>query len=56
MEAFHYKCEVFIKIKKLFEDIFREIEAFSKTRELFEDIFNETEPFSKKIISRDMEA
>jgi hypothetical protein len=27
MEAFDYKCEAFIKISRIFEDIFREIEA-----------------------------
>jgi hypothetical protein len=29
MEAFEYKCEAFIKITRLFEDIFREIEGFN---------------------------
>jgi hypothetical protein len=27
MEAFEYECEAFIKITKLFKDIFREMEA-----------------------------
>jgi hypothetical protein len=27
MEAFDYKCEAFIKITRLFEDMFREMEA-----------------------------
>jgi hypothetical protein len=45
IEAFDYKCEVIIKIKRLFNDIFRKIEALI-TR-LFEDISNATELFLK---------
>jgi hypothetical protein len=50
MEAFDYKCEAFIKITRLFEDIFREMEnknpeAFTKITRLFEDIFNRIEAF-----------
>jgi hypothetical protein len=46
-EALDYKCEVFIKITRLFEDIFREMEAsirrvghFTVTRvtRLFEEL------------------
>jgi hypothetical protein len=41
LEAFDYKCEVFIKIARVFEDIFREMEAsirnlgFLKDNEFF---------------------
>jgi hypothetical protein len=47
VEAFDYKCEGFIKIKRLFENIFREIEALIRNLRLFEDVFNEIEAFLK---------
>jgi hypothetical protein len=42
MEAFDYKCESFIKITRLFEDIFRDMETITR---LFEDILNKIEAF-----------
>jgi hypothetical protein len=45
--TFDYKCEAFIKITRLFVDIFREIEALIRNMRLFEDILNETEDFLK---------
>jgi hypothetical protein len=54
VEAFDYKFEAFLKITRLFDDIFREIEAlirkmkfFLKDSKLFEDIFNEIEDILK---------
>jgi hypothetical protein len=50
LENFDCKCEAFIKITRLFEDIFKEIESsedFSKITRLFEDIFNKIEYFLK---------
>jgi hypothetical protein len=50
MEAFDYKCEAFIKITRLFEDIFREMEAsedFTNITRHFKDIFNGIEAFLK---------
>jgi hypothetical protein len=35
-KAFDYKCEAFIKIKRLFEDIFREMEALKRNLRLFQ--------------------
>jgi hypothetical protein len=35
VKAFDYKCEVFIEIKRLFEDIFREMEALIRNLRLF---------------------
>jgi hypothetical protein len=37
--GFVLKCGVFIKMMRLFENIFREIEAFIKITRFFEDIF-----------------
>jgi hypothetical protein len=37
----------FIKITRLFEDIFREMEALSKNLRLFEDILNGIKAFLK---------
>jgi hypothetical protein len=54
VEAFHYKCEAFIIITRLVDEIFREMEALIIKLRLFEGIFNGTEAF--KIISRDITA
>jgi hypothetical protein len=40
VEAFDYKCEAFIKVSRLFEDIFREIQTLIRNLRHFEDIFN----------------
>jgi hypothetical protein len=43
-----YKCEAFIKIRRLFEKKFREMEALIRNLGFlkdFEDIFNEIEGF-----------
>jgi hypothetical protein len=45
VEAFDYKCKAFIKITRLFGEIFREMEAFSTITSLFKDIFNGIEAF-----------
>jgi hypothetical protein len=45
VEGFDYNCEASIKIQRLFEDIFREMEALIRNLRLFEDIFNEIEAF-----------
>jgi hypothetical protein len=37
LEAFDYKCEVFIKMTRLFEDISREMEASIRNLRLFKD-------------------
>jgi hypothetical protein len=47
LEAFQCKCEASIKIKRLFEDIFKEMEASIRNLRLFEDIFNQSEAFLK---------
>jgi hypothetical protein len=36
MEAFDYKCEAFVKITRIFEDIFREMVASIKKLRLFQ--------------------
>jgi hypothetical protein len=49
VKAFDYKCEAFIKFKRLFEDIFegfiKKSEAFSMMTRRFEDITNGIEDF-----------
>jgi hypothetical protein len=35
-EAFDYKCEAFIKITRLLEDIFREMEALIRNLRFFQ--------------------
>jgi hypothetical protein len=40
LEAFDNKCEAFIKITMLFEEIFRVMEASIRNLRLFEDFFN----------------
>jgi hypothetical protein len=35
LEAFDYKCEAFIKIKRVFEDIFRDMEASKRNLRQF---------------------
>jgi hypothetical protein len=37
VEAFDYNCEAFIKITRLFEDIFRKMEALIINLRLFKD-------------------
>jgi hypothetical protein len=37
-EGFDYKCEAFIKITRLFEDIFREMEDQIKNLRLFKEL------------------
>jgi hypothetical protein len=37
MMAFDYKCEDFIKITRLFEDISREMEVLNRNMRLFSD-------------------
>jgi hypothetical protein len=39
LEAFNYKCEAFIKITRLSEDIFRRMEASIRILRLFKYIF-----------------
>jgi hypothetical protein len=39
-EALNWKSEAFIKITRLFEDIFREMEGSIRILRLFEEIFN----------------
>jgi hypothetical protein len=36
LKAFSEKCEAFIKIRRLFEDIFREMEALIRNLRLFQ--------------------
>jgi hypothetical protein len=36
LEAFDYKCEAFIHITRLFEDLFREIQALIRNLRLFQ--------------------
>jgi hypothetical protein len=45
VKAFDYKCDVFLKFKRLLEDIIKKSEAFSKMTRLFENIFNGIEAF-----------
>jgi hypothetical protein len=39
VEAFDYKCEAFIKITMLYEDIFREMVALIRNKSFFKDLF-----------------
>jgi hypothetical protein len=47
LEAFDCKCEALIKITRLFEEMFKEIEASIRYLRLIEDIFNKIEAFLK---------
>jgi hypothetical protein len=53
MEAFDYNCEAFIKITRIFEDIFREMETLIRKLRLlkitmiFDDISSEIEALLK---------
>jgi hypothetical protein len=46
MEAFEYKCEAFIKITWLFEDIFREMEALIRNQMLCQKLRGILKTFS----------
>jgi hypothetical protein len=46
MKALSYKCEAFIKITRLFIEIFREMDALIRNLRLFEDrLFEEFRSF-----------
>jgi hypothetical protein len=50
VEAFDYKCEIFIEITRLFDHIFREMEALIRNLRLFKilrGILNGIEAFLK---------
>jgi long-subunit acyl-CoA synthetase (AMP-forming) len=54
VEAFHFKCEAFFKVPRLFEDIYREMEALIRKSRLFQRLrgflkanYNGTKAFLK---------
>jgi hypothetical protein len=47
VEAFDYKCEAFLKVTKLFEEIFTKMKARISNLRLFEDINNGIGDFLK---------